>query len=217
MSGPTFFLVGFEFYHKLPNFKAYLSVVCFRELLAQVSNRHYLNQWQPSSQTHILVTKLPWVASLSPADALSPYGDGCPMATAIKVNFGSGNTLLLGTKPLAAPMLISQWRCSVEMMREPFPLQRRVNERDCVSNHQPHDCLLKHLFGRRSKKTSKLRVTGLCEGNSPVTGEFPAQRASNAENVSIWWRHHVTASAQATILFNESKYHVFNFDATWVD
>ena len=33
-------------------------------------------------------------------------------------------------------------------------------------------------------------VSGLCEGNSPVTGEFPAQRASNAENVSIWWRHH---------------------------
>ena len=27
-------------------------------------------------------------------------------------------------------------------------------------------------------------------GNSPVTGQFPAQRASNAENVSIWWRHH---------------------------
>ena len=40
-----------------------------------------------------------------------------------------------------------------------------------------------------SEKTSKLRVTGLCEGNSPVTGEFPTQRASNAENVSIWWRH----------------------------
>ena len=40
------------------------------------------------------------------------------------------------------------------------------------------------------KKTSKLRVTGLCEGDSPGTGEFPAQRASNAENVSIWWRHH---------------------------
>ena len=34
---------------------------------------------------------------------------------------------------------------------------------------------------RRSKKTSKLRVTGLCEGNSPVIGEFPAQKASNAE------------------------------------
>ena len=32
-------------------------------------------------------------------------------------------------------------------------------------------------------------VSGLCAGNSPVTGEFPAQRASNAENVSIWWRN----------------------------
>ena len=37
------------------------------------------------------------------------------------------------------------------------------------------------LFGRRSKKAFKLRVTGLCVGNSPVTGEYPAQRASNAE------------------------------------
>ena len=43
------------------------------------------------------------------------------------------------------------------------------------------------LFRHRSKKTSKLHVTGLCEGNSPVTGEFTAQRASNTENVSIWW------------------------------
>ena len=52
-------------------------------------------------------------------------------------------------------------------------------------NHQPHDCLLNRLFRRRSKKTSKPRVTGLCVGNSPVTGEFPAQMACNAENVSI--------------------------------
>ena len=71
----------------------------------------------------------------------------------------------------------------------------RHNGRDGVSNNQPHDCLLNLLFGRRSKKTSKLRVIGLCVGNSPVTGEFPAQMASNAENVSIWWRHHVEASA----------------------
>ena len=59
-----------------------------------------------------------------------------------------------------------------------------------VSNHQHHDCLLNRLFRRRTKETSKLRVTGLCAGNSPVTGEFPAQMASNEENVSIWWRHH---------------------------
>ena len=43
----------------------------------------------------------------------------------------------------------------------------RHNGRDSGSNHQPHDCLLKRLFRRRSKKTSKLRVTGLCAGNSP--------------------------------------------------
>ena len=70
-------------------------------------------------------------------------------------------------------------------------LQWRQNEHDSVSNHQPHYCLLNRLFRRRSKKTSKLRVTGLCVGNSPGTGEFPAQRASYVENVSIWWRHHV--------------------------
>ena len=62
---------------------------------------------------------------------------------------------------------------------------------DSVSNHQPHDCLLNRLFRRRSKKTSKLRVTGLCAGNSPGNGEFPAQVASNVENVSIWWHYHV--------------------------
>ena len=69
-------------------------------------------------------------------------------------------------------------------------LQWRHNGLDSVSNHQPHHCLLSRLFGRRSKKTSKLRVTGLRAGNSPGTGEFPAQMASYAENVSIWWRHH---------------------------
>ena len=70
-------------------------------------------------------------------------------------------------------------------------LQWRPNGCDSVSSHQPHDCLLNRLFRHRSKITSKLRVTGLCGGNSPVTGEFPAQMASNAENDSFWWRHHV--------------------------
>ena len=69
-------------------------------------------------------------------------------------------------------------------------LQWRHNGRAGVSNDQPHDCIFNRLFRCRSKKTSKLRVTGICVGNSPVTGEFPAQMASNAENVSIWWHHH---------------------------
>ena len=40
------------------------------------------------------------------------------------------------------------------------------------------------------KKNIKAGVTGLCAGKSPGTGEFPAQMACNAKNVSIWWRHH---------------------------
>ena len=66
----------------------------------------------------------------------------------------------------------------------------RHNGLDGVSNRQRQHCFLNRLFRRRSKKTWKLRVTGRCVGNSPVTGEFPAQMASYAENVSIWWRHH---------------------------
>ena len=72
-------------------------------------------------------------------------------------------------------------------------LQWRHNGRDSISNHQHHDCLLNRLFRRRSKKTSKFRVTGLSVGKSSGTGEFPAQMARNAENVSICWRHHELA------------------------
>ena len=72
----------------------------------------------------------------------------------------------------------------------PGTLQWRHNEHNGVSNHRRLDCLLNRLFRRRSKKTSKFRVTGLCEGNSPVACESSAQMASHAENVSIWWRHH---------------------------
>ena len=78
----------------------------------------------------------------------------------------------------------------VRMYHPNFALQWRHNGRDCVSNYQPHDSLLNGLFRRRSKKTWKLSVTGLCAGNSPGAGEFPTQMASYAENVSIWWRHH---------------------------
>ena len=76
------------------------------------------------------------------------------------------------------------------MLRGTLALRWRHNDHAGVSNHQPHGCLLNRVFRRKSKKTSKLRVTGLCTGNSPGTGEFPAQMASYAENVFIWWRHH---------------------------
>ena len=80
------------------------------------------------------------------------------------------------------------------------PLHWRHNEYVGVSNHQLHGCLFIRLLRRRSKKTSKLRVTGLCAGNSPGTGEFPAQMASYAENVSIWWRHHAPAPLTKSVV-----------------
>ena len=85
------------------------------------------------------------------------------------------------------PLLNIYSKC---LLKGIISLQWRHNGRDSVSNHQPYDCLLNHLFRHRSKKTSKLRVTGLCAGYSPGTSEFPAQMASNAENASIWWSHH---------------------------
>ena len=83
-------------------------------------------------------------------------------------------------------------------------LQWRHNGHNGVSNHQLCDCLLSRLIRRRSKKTSKLHVTGLCAGNSPVTGEFPAQMASNTEYVSIWWHHHVSAKACKLVCQSEA-------------
>ena len=84
------------------------------------------------------------------------------------------------------------YRCTMCIILS-FTLQWRHNERHSVSHHQHHHCLLKRLL------TSKLRVTGLCAGNSPGTGEFLAQMASNAENVSIWWRHHDHMHSRASI------------------
>ena len=89
-------------------------------------------------------------------------------------------------------------------------LQWHHNGRDSVSNHQLHDCLLNRLVRRRSKKTSKLRVTGLWVGNSPGTSEFPAQMASYAGNVSIWWRHHELGNKRVHMF---SQHYIYVFSA----
>ena len=40
--------------------------------------------------------------------------------------------------------------------------------------------------------------------NEPVTGEFPAQRVSNAEIVSIWWRHHDALKMSLISIYQEN-------------
>ena len=77
-------------------------------------------------------------------------------------------------------------------------LEWRHNERDRISNYRDLECLLYRSSRRWSKKTSKLSITGLCDGNPPVTGGFPSQRARNAEIVSVWWRVHDVALVAIT-------------------
>ena len=79
------------------------------------------------------------------------------------------------------------------------PLQWRQNERHNVSNHQSFHWLLNYWFRHRWKKTSKLHVTGLCAEILPVTGNFPTQKACNAENVSIWWRYHAVVTVNRVV------------------
>ena len=113
-------------------------------------------------------------------------------------NMGPTWVLSAPAGPHVGPMNLVIWVICYDITVYPIELHVfsslslhwRHNEPDGVSNHQPRDCLLNCLFKCRSKKTSKLRVTGLCVENSPGTGEFSAQKASNAENVFIWWRHH---------------------------
>ena len=88
---------------------------------------------------------------------------------------------------LYIPITVATYRKCTALVS--LPLQWCNNGRDNVLNHQPHDCLPNRLFRRRSTKTSKLFVIGFCAGNSPVTDGFPAQMASNAGNIFIWWRH----------------------------
>ena len=92
------------------------------------------------------------------------------------------------------PPQISYW-----LEKKYVVLQWRHIWRYGVSKHQPHVFLFNRLLRRRSKKISKLRVTGLCERNSPVPGEFPAQMAINAEHVSMDQQFHPT-------LYDERNY-----------
>ena len=102
-------------------------------------------------------------------------------------------------------------------------LRWRLKGRDGVSNHQPHDdCLLNSLFGRRSKKTSKFRVTGLCAGNSPgqVTRKmFPfddvimddeTRYCGSTPTLYQWSKHNLALSHRDGALRNNRHGHHFN-------
>ena len=135
------------------------------------------------------------------------------------------STLIGSTVPFAVMLecILVNYRHFVKMWSAwifcivALSLRWRHKERFGVSNRQPHDCLLNRLFTRTSKKTSQRPVAGLCEGNSLVIDEIPAHRASNAENVSIWWRlHGLWVRFTMIIMFNLQVYTFRNKSKTVV-
>ena len=173
------------------------------ELSGWVSHRKLSQGFQTTRfRLRIYQSCVIWLASWQPVNSignLKPYrcrGSESSWDTNVRRFAVYGKTpLSLRTEKLRDWIQKNHWNdiwlISVERWKI-STLQWRHDERDGVSNHQPHYCSLKRF---RSKKTSKLRGTGLCEGNSPMTGEVPVQMASNAKNVSIWWRHNEPISS----------------------
>ena len=56
-----------------------------------------------------------------------------------------------------------------------------------ASNHRHLDCLVYNLFGLTTKEA--LPVNLFCEEDLSVTSGFSSQKASDAESVSMPWRH----------------------------
>ena len=106
-------------------------------------------------------------------------------------------------KHMIAPVPVQQpWRIWVKLTLTKYnkawtvhTLQWRYNEHYGVSNHQPHDCLLNRLFRCRSKKTSKLHITGLCAGNSPRRGPVMRKMIPFDDVIMIFLETHVMMSS----------------------
>ena len=84
-------------------------------------------------------------------------------------------------------------------------LQWRHNGCDGVSNHQPHDCSSKRLFRCRSKKTSKLRFTGLfSRGIRRWPGKSPhkwpvTRRMLPFKDVIMLYVHHIRLNTDVSL------------------
>ena len=110
-----------------------------------------------------------------------------------QIRTGPGNQkqkeAIVNADPSIGPLFKGNWIAITAMAGQ--SLQWRQNENDGVSNHQLPDCLLNRLYRRRSKKTSKLRVTGLSTVRGIHRWPVNSPHKKTEKNVSIWWRHHV--------------------------
>ena len=88
-------------------------------------------------------------------------------------------------------------------------LQWCHNGHDGIWNHKSHDCLLNRSFRRTSKKTSKLCVTDLCKGNSPVTGELSNKLLWGEFTSDQWIPHTKGQISRKCFHLMTSSYHVY--------
>ena len=91
-------------------------------------------------------------------------------------------------------------------------LQWRHNERDCVSNHRRLHSLLNRLFGSRSKKTSKLRATGICEGNPPVVS--PHKGLVKLFHLTASWNPSIAAGWHGSFQESQPRYFLTDMPVT---
>ena len=121
---------------------------------------------------------------------LMPYGDKD------LVNIDSGNGLWPDDhKPLPEPMFNSHYWgsfCCIHLRA----VSQQVHYSDVIMSMMvslitSYSIVYSTICsGADQRKHHSSVTTGLCEVKSLKTGEFPAQRASNEENIFIWWSHH---------------------------
>ena len=123
---------------------------------------------------------------------IGPYEDSDFMYDVNKNNFPKGvfNILLVSNIQLCKQSIARSFIWLNHPRYFHVTLKWRHHECDYVLSHQPHDCLLNRLFKVQIKENIKT------PRHWPLCGEFtgdrwiPSTEGSNAENVSISWRHH---------------------------
>ena len=147
-------------------------------------NKHKSNKMKENSNTvrHLIMGQITTTQNLVAIKEVRHAGQIPPLVDIIWHHLHTPCREINSECRFCAPLpCCYNWGTPVTGCKLARSLHWRHKGRDGVSNHHPCDYVLNRLFKRRSKKTSKL-----C-----VPGEFPAQMASNVENVSIWWRHQV--------------------------
>ena len=83
------------------------------------------------------------------------------------------------------------WKISLKSVLKLSKTQQNANDVPVFYDLLIHYDDVKWARYRLKSRASRLLTQPFIRAQIKVNiGEFPAQRASNAENVSIWWRHH---------------------------